>query len=73
MDRFKFFKVYQNLVTTSPFSIFSYHVKTHLWMIMMEPKIIMVQNIVILKILVTFDSLFFMESKYRVKKAYNKN
>jgi hypothetical protein len=43
----KFFKVYQNLVTTSPFSLFFtysyfYHVKTHLWMIMMESRIIIV-------------------------------
>jgi hypothetical protein len=44
--RSKFFNVYQNLVTTSPFLsfylVFFYHVKTHLWMIMMESKIIMV-------------------------------
>jgi hypothetical protein len=43
----KLFKVYQNLVATSPFFVFFtysyfYHVKTHLWMIMMESIIIIV-------------------------------
>jgi hypothetical protein len=50
-----------------PFMFFSpthfYHVNTHLWMIMMESKIIMVYNIVLVKILITFDSLFFMGIK----------
>jgi len=63
----KFFKVYQNLIIVSLFLSFLpinfYHVKTHLWMIMMESKIVMVQNIVILKFLTTFDSLFFMGIK----------
>jgi hypothetical protein len=51
-------KVYQNLVTTSLFLVFFYHLKTHLKMIMMESKIVIVQNIVLLKILTTFHSLF---------------
>ncbi len=60
----KFYKVYQNLVTTSFFLglfylIFFYHVKTYLWMSMIELRIIIVQNIVFLKKLTTFDSLFF--------------
>ncbi len=43
----KFFKVYQNLVTTShilffPLILFG-HVKTHLWMIIMESRILMVK------------------------------
>jgi hypothetical protein len=38
----KFFKVYQNLDTTSAFAVFFYHEKTHLWMIMMESRIVMV-------------------------------
>jgi hypothetical protein len=43
----KFFEVYQNLVIVSPFLfifnlVFIYHVKTHLWMIMMEYKILIV-------------------------------
>jgi hypothetical protein len=43
----KFFKVYQNLITVSSFFNFFYlvrfyHVKTHLWMIMMEFWIVMV-------------------------------
>jgi hypothetical protein len=63
----KFFKVYQNLVTTSPFFVFfTYffnHVKIHLWMIMMDSKIVITQNIVLLKFLTTFDSLFFMGIK----------
>jgi hypothetical protein len=42
IDGCKLFKVYQNLVTTSPFSIFFYHVKTHLRMIMMESIIAIV-------------------------------
>ncbi len=42
-----FFKVYQNLITTLLFFclfylIIFYHVKTHLWMIMMEFGIVMV-------------------------------
>ncbi len=46
-SRCKFFKVYQNLVTMSPFFVFFYldpfyHVKTHLWMIMMESVIVIV-------------------------------
>jgi hypothetical protein len=40
------FKVYQNLITMSPFLSFLpspfYHVKTHLWMIMVECRIVMV-------------------------------
>jgi len=39
------------------------HVKTHLWMTMMESRIIMVYNIILLKILTTFDSLVFMGIK----------
>jgi hypothetical protein len=42
---FKFFKVYQNLVISLFLYFlpnFFYHVKTHLWMIMMESKIVMV-------------------------------
>jgi hypothetical protein len=31
----KFFKVYQNLITKSPFFGLFYHVKTHVWMIVM--------------------------------------
>jgi hypothetical protein len=48
MEGCKFFKVYQNLITTSPFFFFFsylvifYHVKTHLWMIMMESTIVIV-------------------------------
>jgi hypothetical protein len=59
----------------SPFSVFLpnhfNHVKTHLWMIIMGSRIVMV-NIVLLKILITFDSLFFMGSKYRVKKNWTR-
>ncbi len=45
--RCNFFKVYQNLVTTSPFFnlfylVFFNHVKAHLWLIMMKSKIVMV-------------------------------
>jgi hypothetical protein len=35
---------------------------------MMELKVVMVQNIVLLKILTTFDLLFLWGSKYRVLK-----
>jgi hypothetical protein len=38
-------------------------------MMMMESKVVMVQNIVLLKILTTFDLLFLWGSKYRVKKG----
>jgi len=41
-------------------------------MIMMEFKVVMVQNTVLLKILTTFDLLFLWGSKYSVKKHYNK-
>jgi hypothetical protein len=40
-----------------------YHVKTHLWMTMMESRIVMVLNIILSKNLTTFDSLFFMGIK----------
>jgi len=43
----KFFKMYQNFVTMLSFFVFFYlvlfyHVKTHLWMIMMKSIILMV-------------------------------
>jgi hypothetical protein len=40
---------------------------------MMEFTIVMVQNIVLLKILTTFDLLFFLGLKYRVKKDCSKD
>jgi hypothetical protein len=40
---------------------------------MMESKIVMVENIVLLKILTTFDILFLWGSKYKVKKDYSKD
>jgi hypothetical protein len=48
-----------NLVIVSLFflsflPILFYYVKTHLWMIMMESRIVMFENIVLLKILTTF-------------------
>jgi hypothetical protein len=36
---------------------------------MMEFKVVMVQNIVLLKILITFDLLFLWGLKYKVKKG----
>jgi len=53
--------------------VFFYHLKTHLWMIMMESRIVIVQNIVLLKFLTTFDSLFFMGIKIYDKKGYSKD
>jgi hypothetical protein len=38
---------------------------------MMESRIVMVQNIILLKNLVTFDLLFLWGSKYRVKMDYS--
>jgi hypothetical protein len=38
----------------------------------LESRIIMVQNIVLLKILTTFDLLFLWGSKYKVKKDCSK-
>jgi hypothetical protein len=60
--------MYQNLVTTPPFSIFlpSFFLPckdTYLWMIMMESKIVMVLNMILQKYLITFDSLFVMKIK----------
>jgi len=45
------------------YPIFFYYVKTHLWMTMMESGIVVVKNMVLLKYLTTFDSLFFMGIK----------
>jgi hypothetical protein len=51
-----------NLFYLVPF----YHVKTHLSMIMMKFKIVIVENIVILKNLTTFDLFFLLRSKYMI-------
>jgi hypothetical protein len=63
-----------NLVIVSLFflsflPILFYYVKTHLWMIMMESRIVMFENIVLLKILTTFAWLFFMGIKIQGKKS----
>jgi hypothetical protein len=63
----KFFKVIKILSLRHLFLFFLlghfYHVKTHLWMIMMESRIVMDYNIVLLKNLTTFDSIFFIGIK----------
>jgi hypothetical protein len=42
-------------------------------MIMMEFKIVMVKNITLVRILTTFDSLFFMKIEIKNKKYYSKD
>ncbi len=49
--------------------VFFNHVETHLWIIMMESRIVVVQNIVFLKYLTIFYSLFFMGIKIYGKKG----
>jgi hypothetical protein len=43
--------------------VFFYHIKTHLWMIMIKSRIVVVLNMVFMKYLTTLYSLFFMGIK----------